>query len=632
MKKRRTQIIAGIVLVSMLCNLFSGGIHVERTKATNEENGGTGSIVVEVKEHSKQPFQYKNCKVEMLCENYIQIQGTNRRLQQVKKALEQRCDVVSVQKDYSYCLQVVQEEKNTNDPKLQKQWGLWNDGTYVYTNSQGKEIQAVAGVDCKVKLAWEQFQSSQEDEEVLVAVIDTGIDYQHEDLKDSMWKNKKEIPGNGIDDDNNGYIDDVYGWDFYNNDASVCTYSANGKAKVADNDNHGTHCAGTIAATANNGVGIAGIVSNVNVKIMALKAMGGVNEGTSTSKLIKAIKYAMNNGADIVNASWGGEMNKGEDLALKKVMAGSGLLFVCSAGNCGQNKDVSVSYPASYNKDLNNVIAVGSIDCDGKVSDFSNYGKSVDIMAPGSGIYGTSVGGYATMSGTSMAAPFVTGVAAMLYAGKDYRYPADVKRILSESYTKLDTLSEELVANAGIINALAAVEKRSELKEDKQPPRLTLPKKVYTECIKVEAEDLGESGIACVLYARGNHTLSYFRHGARGDTVENGQVTVEKNGSYSFYSKDQAGNETIATCKVDIDKKSPVLKIMKKKKKTYVVAKDTQSGLKKAWILPGKHTRKEIKHTKKGIGIKKKKRVRGKWITFYAEDQAGNVTFSVCGL
>lgn len=630
MKKRRTQIIAGVVLASMLCNLFSGGIHVERTKATNEESGGTGSIVVEVKEHSKQPFQYKNCKVEMLCENYIQIQGTNRRLQQVKKALEQRCDVVSLQKDYSYCLQVAQEEKYTNDPKLQKQWGLWNDGTYVYTNSQGEEIQAVAGVDCNARLAWEQFQSSSQEREVVVAVIDTGIDYQHEDLKESMWVNKKEIPGNGIDDDKNGYIDDVYGWDFYNNDASVCTYSINGKARVADNDNHGTHCAGTIAATANNGVGIAGVASNVNVKIMALKAMGGVNEGTSTSKLIKAIKYAMNNGADIVNASWGGEMNQGQDLALKKMIACSGLLFVCSAGNCGQNKDVSVSYPASYNTELDNVIAVGSIDCDGKVSDFSNYGKSVDIMAPGAGIYGTSVGGYATMSGTSMAAPFVTGVATMLYAGKEFLYPANVKKILLESYTKLDTLSEGLVANAGMIDALVAVEKRGELKEDRIAPQITLLQDPYAKSVKVTVTEFGESGIACVLYAKGNHGLSYFRHGARGDLVQNGQITIEKSGSYTFYARDLEGNETIAVKKVEIDKTPPMLKIMKRKKKTYVFAKDSQSGLKKAWILPGKHTRKEIKHSKKVIGIKKEKRVRAKWITFYAEDQAGNVTFSVC--
>ncbi|MCM0647402.1 S8 family serine peptidase [Clostridium swellfunianum] len=251
----------------------------------------------------------------------------------------------------------------STDPRASELWGLENNG-------QGINGRAgVSGVDLDITKAWTQTKGS---ESVVVGVIDTGIDINHPDLKDRIWTNTGEVPGNGIDDDGNGYIDDVNGWDFYNNDNSVYD--------VKDGDKHGTHVAGTIAASLNN-VGVVGVAPKV--KIMPLKFLGPF--GGSTFDAVKAISYAKNKGVKVLNNSWGGS---GYDYLLKDAIDSCNALFVAAAGNEENNNDVTPSYPASYSS--SNILSVAAIDNRGNLASFSNFGAtSVDVAAPGVNILST---------------------------------------------------------------------------------------------------------------------------------------------------------------------------------------------------------------------------------------------------
>ena len=262
-------------------------------------------------------------------------------------------------------------------------WGLWD---------------ADAGI--KAPEAWDATTGSSS---VVVGVIDTGVDYSHPELNDNMWTNAAEVQGQtGVDDDNNGYVDDIYGWDFVSNDADPM-----------DDHYHGTHVSGTIGAEGNNGVGITGV--SWDVKIMALKFLNSNGSG-ATSGAIKAIAYATANGADITNNSWGGGGYSSMLAAAIEDANANDSLFIAAAGNADNDNDASASYPASYPNA--NIIAVASITSSGAKSSFSSYGEtSVDIGAPGSSIYSTAPSSsYRTLSGTSMATPHVAGVAALVKA------------------------------------------------------------------------------------------------------------------------------------------------------------------------------------------------------------------------
>ncbi len=238
------------------------------------------------------------------------------------------------------------------------------------------------------------------DTEVIVAVTDTGIDYQHPDLTANMWRNPGEIPGNGVDDDGNGYIDDIYGIDSFNNDSDP-----------QDDHGHGTHCAGTIGGSGNNGTGLSGV--NWNVRLMALKFLGA-RGGGSTLDAIELIDYAIENGASVINASWGGTIySQALENAISRAND-AGVLFVAAAGNSGLNTDMVAHYPAGY--DFPNVISVAATDSNDNLASFSNYGPlSTHVAAPGRDILSTFPGGkYVRLSGTSMAAPHVAGLAALL--------------------------------------------------------------------------------------------------------------------------------------------------------------------------------------------------------------------------
>jgi len=268
-------------------------------------------------------------------------------------------------------------------------WGLHNTG----------QNNGVADADIDAPEAWALRTDASQ---IVVGVIDTGIDYNHQDLAANMWRNPGEIPGNGIDDDGNGYIDDVFG-------INAITNSGN----PWDDQYHGTHVAGTVGAVGDNGIGLAGVAWNV--KLMALKFLSSSGSGSS-SDAIKCIDYAISKGVDVLNNSWGGG---GYSQALYDAIMrarNAGILFVAAAGNSNVNNDTANFYPASYQ--IDNVLAVASTDRTDARSSFSNYGYlRVGLGAPGSNIYSTYPNNnYNTISGTSMASPHVAGAAAMVLA------------------------------------------------------------------------------------------------------------------------------------------------------------------------------------------------------------------------
>ncbi|MEN9722073.1 MAG: hypothetical protein RJB38_59 [Pseudomonadota bacterium] len=234
-------------------------------------------------------------------------------------------------------------------------------------------------------------------DDIVVAIVDTGIDYTHPDLRNNLWRNEREAAGTtGVDDDGNGYVDDIYGWDFVRN-----------RPNGDDDNKHGTHCAGIIGA-GYNGFGVIGI--NHRVKLMPLKFLDFQGSGDTTAA-IRAIDYAVANGARVISNSWGGGgYSQLLNDAIQRAIA-RGVYVVAAAGNEKNDNDARPTYPANYA----GVISVGSTDASDELSFFSNYGsKTVFIAAPGSNIFSTTPGGnYESLSGTSMAAPQVSGAIAL---------------------------------------------------------------------------------------------------------------------------------------------------------------------------------------------------------------------------
>lgn len=316
-------------------------------------------------------------------------------------------------------------------PDDQKMWGL-------HTNALDGVNQpptTVFDMDIDTAEAWEITTGSSS---VVVAVIDSGVDYNHEDLAANMWVNTGETPGNGLDDDGNGYIDDVYGYDFVNDDGDPM-----------DDNNHGTHVSGTIGGVGNNGIGVAGVVWTV--RIMALKFLGASGSGW-TSDAVRAADYAVANGALISNNSWGGG---GFNPALQAAIAAAQLVdhvFVASAGNDNRNTDDVPKFPASL--DNENIISVAAMNPDGSRASFSNYGiETVDLTAPGVDIWSAKRdGGYLSMNGTSMSGPHVAGVAALLRSVRPDSTFDQVKQWILDGVTPMSEWNG-LVLSGGRLDA-----------------------------------------------------------------------------------------------------------------------------------------------------------------------------------
>jgi subtilisin family serine protease len=303
-----------------------------------------------------------------------------------------------------------------NDPYFSYQWSLHNTG----------QLGGNEDADIDAPEAWDITAGS---EDVVVAVIDTGVDYTHEDLAGNMWKNPDEIPGNGVDDDNNGYVDDVYGIDTYNNDSDP-----------KDDHFHGTHVAGIIGAVGNNGIGIVGV--NWKVKVMALKFLSSEGEGT-IDDAIECFEYVAmmkDRGVNIVatNNSWGDYYYSQALYDAIYAHMQKGILCIAAAGNDGVDNAFFPTFPAAFY--LPNLIAVAATNDSDEISDFSNYGRrTVHIGAPGEDILSTILNNdYAFASGTSMAAPHVAGVAALLKAQDPSRDWRAIKNLILSGGDTLD--------------------------------------------------------------------------------------------------------------------------------------------------------------------------------------------------
>ncbi len=334
----------------------------------------------------------------------------------------------------------------------------------------------------RVKEAWAKTKGTSD---VVVAVIDTGVDYTHEDLVDNMWRNPGETGtdaqgrdkiSNGVDDDNNGYIDDVVGWDFASKDNKPYDLTASliDMLLGGGNPGHGTHCAGNVAARADNGKGITGVAPGV--RIMALRFITEKGQGT-TADAISSIKYAVDNGARVLSNSWGSEGDSGdaEAQALKDAITMAmekGVLFVAAAGNGHQgvgydnDSDPKPAVPASYSMD--NIISVAAMDESGNLGSFSNWGRNtVDIGAPGVKVFSTVTqkvkytdtvidmpGLKATWDGTSMACPHVAGAAALYLSIHPEKTWRDAKAAILGSAKASSVLAGKTVSG-GVLDVLA---------------------------------------------------------------------------------------------------------------------------------------------------------------------------------
>lgn len=269
--------------------------------------------------------------------------------------------VTGAQPNYIYHL-----EATPNDAAFYQQWGLHNTGQSV-NGSAG-----IVDADIDAPEAWNMVTGSGS---VIIAVIDTGIDYNHPDLSGNIWRNPGEsVCFDGVDNDGNGYIDDCRGWDFLDDDNDP-----------ADMNGHGTHVAGILGAVGNNSHGVAGV--NWSSQLMALRA-GGITGTFTTATIVAAIDYAVSNGARVINASFGGAIYDQLQYEAIKAAADSGVLFVAAAGNEGMNTDSEPHYPSGYY--LPNIISVAATDQSDQLAGFSNYGPtSVDVGAPGTSIFST---------------------------------------------------------------------------------------------------------------------------------------------------------------------------------------------------------------------------------------------------
>ncbi|UCE99611.1 MAG: S8 family serine peptidase [Planctomycetota bacterium] len=339
-------------------------------------------------------------------------------------------DILYAEPDYAIKLES-DDQLFPNDPYFPSQWALHNTG----------QSGGVAEADVNGPEAW----SIRTDcSTVIVAVLDTGIDYTHQDLASNMWINEAEFNGTpGVDDDGNGYIDDIYGYDFSDNDSDPMDYHY-----------HGTHVAGTIGAIGDNTTGVTGVCWDA--KVMSLKVFPNRGDVGFISDVIEAIQYAKDKGAKVLSNSWGGGAYSQSLKDAIEAANTAGMLFIASAGNNGRNCDLEPHYPSSHNCD--NVIAVMSTDKYDNRSSFSNYGPtSVDLGAPGSSVLSCEPGNrYQELSGTSMSTPHVSGACALIWSAGPALSHLDVKDIILDTVDQIPSLAGLCVSH-GRLNLHKAI-------------------------------------------------------------------------------------------------------------------------------------------------------------------------------
>jgi subtilisin family serine protease len=325
-----------------------------------------------------------------------------------------------------------------NDTSFNQLWGLNNTG----------QTGGTADADIDAPEAWNTFTGAGSN--VVIGIIDTGINYNHPDLAANVWTNPGEVAGDNIDNDNNGYVDDIHGWDFINNDNDPM-----------DDNGHGTHVSGTIAGVGNNSVGVTGV--SWGAKLMGLKFLSAGGSG-STSDAVLALNYATmmkmqhNVNLKATNNSWGGGGYLAAMQTALQNNANAGMIFVAAAGNSALNTDTFVSYPQGYPVD--NIISVAATDHNDLLASFSNYGAtSVDLGAPGVSVYSSYGSGYASLSGTSMATPHVAGAVALAWAYAPTKTRQEIKAAILAGVDAVASLAGKTVTGGrlNLVKVLANV-------------------------------------------------------------------------------------------------------------------------------------------------------------------------------
>lgn len=379
-----------------------------------------GELIVKMRTDLKSLSSFSSLgKVKTLTTNTFLLKSSQKRdLAEVLKELNERSDVEYAEYNFIYKTTGWKSSINSNDPSFNKLWGLKNTGNNEPQSSgRNSSPVGVSGADINAEKAW---KITKGDKRIKIAVIDTGVDYNHEDLRANMWVNTAEANGKpGVDDDGNGYIDDIHGYDFSGKNGDPM-----------DGNGHGTHCAGTIAGVHDNGIGVAGVMKDA--QIVAIKFLDDNGSGNSADAIM-AINYATKVGVDIMSNSWGGG---GRSQALEdaiKSARDAGIIFTAAAGNSSTNNDTTAQYPANY--DLENVISVAAHNYNDKLATFSCYGaKTVHVAGPGRNIYSTVPGNkYEVYSGTSMATPHVTGVIGLYLAQHGKQDPATLREKLMQT-------------------------------------------------------------------------------------------------------------------------------------------------------------------------------------------------------
>jgi subtilisin family serine protease len=436
-----------LMLVLMLSGLFSYQIFSLYPANSSIQNESTnfvkGQVLVKIAKDQttntiakiKQKFDIKWVRSYELVEGLSLFQfDPDRDVMEIVKSLSKLANVIYAEPNYIYEILNTDSHAIVNDPEYFKQWALKNIG-----QSGGLE-----GADINAELMWSHQTGSRD---IVVGIIDTGIDYTHQDLIENLWNNPGEIPGNGQDDDQNGYIDDIHGVNAIKNNGNPM-----------DDNVHGTHVAGIIGAAGNNNTGVVGVAQKILLtacKFLSSGGSGNISDAIQCMEYFADLKSRSLNPVNIIatNNSWGGGGHSQSMFDAIKAHQQLGILFIAAAGNERRNNDTSNSYPANY--DINNVISVAATDHNDHLASFSNYGKkTVHVAAPGVKILSTVLNHkYGELSGTSMAAPHVTGLAAIIASQFRHLSYQGIKNLILTGGEQIDSTLNTTISGRRIRGA-----------------------------------------------------------------------------------------------------------------------------------------------------------------------------------